>query len=143
MDVETKQDEEDSFSSSLHLRGLGKGGEERGRDSGDYPGTPPAPSQRPLLQGGPLRSPHQGVWALGRGLGAAAPEAARPLPPLPPGPGWGSESRSPPGARLLRRAPSHPRTQRQHARTGARAAALPGAAVRTHTRALRDGGRPG
>ncbi|XP_046901645.1 SKI family transcriptional corepressor 2 [Hypomesus transpacificus] len=72
VDVETKQDEEDSFSSSLHLRGLGKGGEERGRDNGDYPGTPPAPSQDPpSLPASPPAS-----------LAIPSPSSSPPHPPL-------------------------------------------------------------
>lgn len=70
----------------------------------------------------------------GRGRSCSGGGSAPPAQP-----GRGSASGSPLGTHLLRRAPSHPRTQRRHARTRARAAALPRAAVRTHTHALRDG----
>lgn len=115
----------------------------RPRSLGKRPPAPRPPPQAlardPLLQGAHRARPPPGLGpGKGRGAqllrGCSAPPATPAQPGLVAGGaarGGGSRSRSPPGAHLLRRAPSHPRTQRQHARTGARGAALPGAAVRT------------
>lgn len=86
----------------------------RPRSLGKRPRLPPLPWLETPPPGGPLFSPNRGAWALGGDGGAAAPEAAQPLPPLPPGPGWGSGNRSPPGRISSPRSlpPAHTKTTR-------------------------------